>query len=308
LKILITGATGFIGKNFVKAITKNQKYKIAIIVRKKLPKKNDLNQLKNLKIFISNLDDFHRLDKIFNDFKPSIIYHFAWSGVANFERNKNEQIINLVYSSNLALLSSKYNIKKFIGLGSQAEYGPQNKKLSENSIAQPSTLYGKMKLNTYLTLANHFKETKIKFIWLRLFSCFGPGDHDYWFINYLILTLLDNKDANITKCEQKWDYIYIDDLVSLLIKFITKKTSSNLYNVGSGNVLKLKNIVKFIQKNIDSKGVINFGAVPYRSDQVMKLIPDVSLLKSDLNWKPKNSTYDGILKTINWYKNKNEYN
>ena len=306
MRILVTGATGYIGKNFIKSISKNPKYKLFITVRKKLSKNHEFNKFMNLKVITIDLSDFKKLDLTFKNLKIDIIFHFAWNGVANFDRNKNDQIINMVYSSNLALICTKYNIQKFIGIGSQAEYGPQNKVLSENSPTRPTTLYGQMKLNTFLTLKDHFKNSKTHFTWLRLFSCFGPGDHEYWFMNYLITNLLKDKNVNITKCEQKWDYLFIEDLVTLLSKFISTKNAATLYNVGSGEVHKLKNIVEYIKKNIDTKSQVNFGAVPYRSDQVMKLIPNVDLVKKDMRWKPKNTTYQGITKTINWYKDKYE--
>lgn len=306
MKILLTGATGYIGRNFIKRLSLNSNYKVYIIVRNHSAKKKLIKINHKLKIFKVDLGKLSEIEKIFKNILPDIVYHLAWDGVANFDREKQSQILNINYSINLALASSNNNVKKFIALGSQAEYGPQNKKLSENSITIPSTLYGKVKLKTYQILLSHFKKTKTKFTWLRIFSCYGPGDHEYWFINKIILSLINKKPLKITKCEQVWDYIYIDDLINILIKTIRKNKLSHLYNIGSGYPLVLKKIVNFIKNEINSDINLTFGSLPYRPDQVMYLVPDISKISTDLNWKPKYDIYQGLKKTISYYK-KNEY-
>jgi len=112
-----------------------------------------------------------------------------------------------------------------------------------------------------------------------------------------------NTEINVTKAEQCWDYLYIDDIIDMLLKLFVHK-GLGVTNLGSGSAIQLKNIIEYIRNKTNSTSQINYGAVPYRPDQVMFMEADNTKLKSALNWQPKTSIEEGLNKTIHFYTNK----
>ena len=142
------------------------------------------------------------------------------------------------------------------------------------------------------------KKYKIEYSWLRLFSVYGPDDNHEWLIQYLIKEMLANKEINVTRGEQLWDYLYIDDISEALLKLV-HHTGVGKANLGSGKGNSVKSIIEKIRELTYSKSKINFGAIPYRDDQVMLMEADISKLSDHLNWKPEIDINEGLKRTIN---------
>src|SRR5262249_6833804 len=93
-----------------------------------------------------SLDDLDKLRAPLNEFAPDCVIHMAWEGVANRDRNSPAQDRNIARPVDLATLSAEAGARSFLGAGSQAEYGPYNRAISESDPARPTTLYGRAKL------------------------------------------------------------------------------------------------------------------------------------------------------------------
>ncbi|MBL7372666.1 NAD-dependent epimerase/dehydratase family protein, partial [Escherichia coli] len=99
----------------------------------------------------------------------------------------------------------------FVGMGSQAEYGPVSARLDETVPTRPTTVYGAAKLSTALMLERLAEADGLSFAWLRLFSSYGPKDDLSWLIPYMARRLLAGERPALTPGEQIWDYIYVED-------------------------------------------------------------------------------------------------
>ena len=297
--IIIHGASGFLGKHFVaKLISEN--IPAVIIAREssqiKLPANHPLVKIHRYRKNISELtaENFQVSNPVF--------FEFSWSGVFGSERNSESQL-----TENIPLITSSINLAHalksahWIGIGSQAEYGNLNKKISENDECHPTTLYGKAKLQCSELSAELCKKFSMEHSWLRLFSVYGPDDNHQWLIQYLIEEMLSNREINVTKGEQFWDYLYIDDVSEMLFK-LAHNRGAGIANLGSGKAVQVKYIIEKIKEFTNSKSKINFGALPYRDDQVMFMEADITKLSSHLNWRPNISIEEGLQKTIDFIK------
>ena len=302
MKILVTGASGFLGSFLCEELI-NAGHQVHAIVR--TPKKAwRLENIKDKLIF--HFLDFSDQDAVFNlcnKNKYDAIAHLGWSGVANFDRNKIVQTLNIQWSLNLMDAAIKSGVECFLSLGSQAEFGSQSGVLSPESKTIPSTLYGKSKLSTYM-LCNHIaKENKLRFVWMRVFSTFGERDHTYWMIPSLIEKLLNKEKPALTAGKQKWDFLYGRDAASAIRLGLENKTAQGIYCLGSGNAPSLKKTIETIRDYIDPSLPLGFGEIPYRDDQVFVLQADTSKLKNDLGWQAYSSLETSLEKTVQWYKN-----
>ena len=161
--ILLTGATGFLGSNLLHFFVKNN-VKIHIIIRKQ----SDLWRIKN---FINkthkhlvDLEDFNKIRRIIKKIKPKTIFHLATYG-AYPHQNNYEKIKKINFDSLINLIKecSKYNFNIFINTGSSSEYGPKNKKMSENDLVEPDNYYAIFKSATTL-YCKSIAKIKISFL------------------------------------------------------------------------------------------------------------------------------------------------
>ncbi len=299
LTVVIHGASSFLGKNFIQSLNPKE---FNIIVFSRINQNVDFLSEEIIVYNYSDLDEL--LDENLNIEVNSFFYEFSWHGVFNDKRNDQEQLtINIPLMINSVKLAKKIKSKHWIGIGSQAEYGLLNFKITESNKCNPTTLYGKSKLFCSQITQELCMLYGIGFTWLRLFSLYGPNDSHDWFVYYLVRRLLNDEEINMTAGEQKWDYLYIDDAVDVLRIILDKNKSLGITNYASGKNIKLKDFVLLAKKIAGSKSIINFGKIPYRKDQVMNMEVDVSKICNLLGWQTKFSYADGLEKLIKEYKN-----
>jgi nucleoside-diphosphate-sugar epimerase len=235
-------------------------------------------------------------------FAPTHLVHLAWQGVLGRHRNDSAQYRNVATTMALVEIAFSSGARHFVGLGSQAEYGPCSARIAETAPTSPTTMYGAAKLATCL-LAQRFCELNgMRFAWLRLFSSYGPADNPEWMIPYLALKLLRRERPAVTAAEQRWDYVYIDDAAEAVCAVVAHDEASGIFNLGSGTAPPLKEMIEGIRREIDSRLPVGYGEVPYRPDQVMHLEADITRLTANTGWRPRTPLAEGIRKTVSWYR------
>jgi UDP-glucose 4-epimerase len=293
--IIIHGASSFLGKHFSRRLISDG-YSLTIVARENsnisFAKKN--NNVKILR-YQNSLDEINPSQIACN--KPAF-FEFSWHGVFGTERNNPEQLtINIPLMLSSINLANKVKAAHWIGFGSQAEYGNLDKKISETDTCNPVTVYGKSKYFCSAITSELCKAYNIHHSWLRLFSVYGPDDNHEWLIQYLIKKMLANESIDVTKGEQTWDYLYVEDITNMLMKLMGT-SGCGIANLGSGTGIRVKDIIELIKELTGSSSPINYGALPYRPDQVMQMQADISRLSSAVDWKPETSIREGLSKTI----------
>ena len=296
--ILITGATSFIGLHLLKALL--PMYRILAIIRPDSPKKMLLPLDDNLKVYEIDMHDYDNLKELLRLEKIDCFIHLAWNGTRGAARNdEGIQAKNLKYSQYALESAVKLGVNTFVSAGSQAEYGPWQKKekLSEIIIPNPNTAYGKMKLEFYKIASELCKINKIRFLEPRFFSLYGPGDFSGTMIMTILNNMLQNKPCKLTLGIQDWNFLYIDDAVSGLIKLLQNKKTHGIYNFGFGESHLLKFYIEKMYQVTKSSSILNYGAIPYPSTGMVNVNPDVEKLKS-IGWKPEVTFEEGIKRIL----------
>lgn len=149
-------------------------------------------------------------------------------------------------------------------------------------------------------LANKYN---IKHIWTRIFSVYGPYDGEKTMVMNSIKMMLDEKTSPLyTKGEQKWDYIYVEDVAKAMYLIAEKGISNSIYCIAQGETHSLYEYIFKIRDYIDKSIIPSLGKIPYSDGQVMNLIADINKLKKDTGFEPDFTFDEGIKKTIKWYK------
>ena len=296
--ILIIGGSGFIGSHLAKKCLKGMK--VIIVSRRKIFKNKRNKLIKYINFDISNKKNFTKLKKYKIDYVVN-----CGGNVNHFEKKETYQS-HFIGVKNLFDYFKKKNIKKFIQIGSSSEYGKIPSPQKEIKLGKPKMIYGKSKMKASKFLLKKFKTNKFPVVILRLYQVYGPNQSINRLIPFVIYSSLKDKVFPCSSGFQKRDFLFIDDVISAIMLALKKsKCNGKIINIGFGKSYKVKNIINFILKSI-KKGKPNFDKIKLRIDEGKDIYPDISLAKRTLNWKPKLNIKKGLLKTINFYKKKND--
>lgn len=299
-RILITGISGFLGSQIAKQLISLGHKLIAT----KRPSSNlwRCEDYANKLTWI-NLNEANWQSKIL-EFHPEIIIHTAWSGVSAIDRDDWDiQFSNIEFALKLLQIAKQCKVKKFIGFGSQAEYGNFSGIVDENYPLNPTSAYGASKIAISQIIKNYCSINEINWYWCRLFSFFGEFESNNWFIPTLIDKILSIQKMDMTPGEQKYAYMYVGDLAKTISKIVETDINSGIYNISSSkaiSLLELTNKILEIIKPIESK--INFGAIPYRANQSMHIQGSNLKLETELGEKIEELDFNDSLNKVIEYK------
>lgn len=298
-KTLITGITGFLGAHIAENLISNN---IEVIGLKR--KNSDIwrcQEYKDKIDWIDILEDGSFINQLEND-SIDVIIHAAWIGVESKDRdNWIEQSKNITFLINLLETAKRLNIRKIIFLGSQAEYGNIDGKISESYHTNPLNAYGATKLACLEIFKSFCLVNNINWIWLRLFSVYGEKENTNWLIPSLINSMLNKNEMDLTLGEQKYAYMYVKDYAEIMRKIITREVASGIYNISSDEVRTIRSLIEDIRNVVNPEFTLNFGALNYRHGQSMHMEGDMQKLRSQIG-KIKFSNYNNALEsTLNYY-------
>lgn len=292
LRIVITGATGFIGSAILEEFLR-----VGAQVTVLLREESDCQRISSKTGFESliyhSLSDQNIIEGI-KAFQPNVFIHCAWRGVGGDERNEDFQIVdNIPLTLDSVKLAKVTGCKQWIGLGSQAEYGNQNRVLDEGAPLLPTTIYGRAKLSAGIAALALCDTYGITGTWMRVFSTYGPGDAPYWFIPYVLKEFMADRVPKLTGCEQLWDYLHVSDAARAIVA-VASNGAGGIFNLGSGTALQLKDYIELMRISVRSNLSPEYGAIPYRNDQVMHLQADIRKLEKEVGWQPIIQFGEGI--------------
>lgn len=295
-RVLITGADGFIGRNLVKALT-NESVEIYAVV---YPGSHffDGYQYENLHVSSIDLADACQYITCFpNDI--DVMYHFAWIGVSPEQRNDLDiQIQNMQLTLNCMKLAKEIGVKKIIVPGSTNEYLYYGRPINKDAIPSPNNAYGATKVALRYLCESYAREYGIAFVYAIITGIYAADRKDNNVIFYTIDQLLHDKKPSLTKLEQRWDYVYIDDVVSALIAIGEQGRNGAVYAIGHGDNWPLKRYIEIIHQKINPQLPIGIGEVPYDGDRLPSSCIDLTDLSEDTGYSPRIDFDEGITKVI----------
>ena len=120
-------------------------------------------------------------------------------------------------------------------------------------------------------------------------------------IPHVIREFLSGRAPQVTRCEQKWDYLFVTDAARAIVSLVDGEPSG-MFNLGSGEARALKYIMELIRVEVGTPVQPAYGALPYRPDQVMHLQADITKLRAATGWSPQVNLEEGIRRTVEWEK------
>lgn len=297
-KVVISGATGTIGVALVKCLIYND-IEVLVLTHSNSKRISALPKSPNVKIAVCGMNEYASFDTSLFKNDYDVFYHFAWQG--GKERNNFDVNLQSVrYTLDAVELAKRFGCKKFIGAGSQAEYGVQECELNGDVLPNPINAFGAAKLSAGVISRVRAQQFGMEHIWVRILSVYGPNDGSQTMVMSLINKLMDNIRPSLTKCEQIWDFLYCDDAARAMKLIGEKGKDGKIYVLGNGEAKQLLEYVKCIHQIVNPNVNLGIGEVEYANNQIMYLCADISELKNDLDFSPDVSFSEGILRTYEW--------
>jgi len=300
MRCLVTGASGHIGSYLVRLLLARG-YRVAVLLRPASNVWRIKDLMTQVEVIRGDLASLEAAALEIRNFAPEVVFHLAWEGVGSSHRNDVVQLRNLDGSLKLLQVVAQCGCRRYVYLGSQAEYGPYAGVLSEDLPVRPVTFYGVTKLSVGLVSQKLCETYNMDFVWLRLLATYGPMDDPKHLIPSVITSLLGGMKPALTSGEQCWDYLYIEDAARAIAQSAVMPAVQGIYNLGSGECHSVRSIAEHIRDLIDPSLPLGFGEV-YSQQAIMHLQADVSLLQQATGWVPQVSLEEGLQRTVNWYK------
>lgn len=301
-RVIITGATGALGTALVKELIENN-IEVLVICREGSKRNGNIPESPIVQKIYCDLDDLATLR---NDTgkEYDVFYHFAWNGTINPYRNDMHlQNQNVKYALDAVDCAKRFGCKKFVGAGSQAEYGRFEGILESSTPCFPENGYGIAKLCAGQMTREHAHQIGLEHVWVRILSLYGPNDGAQSMVMSTINKLLNGEIPQFTKGEQLWDYLYSGDAARAFYLLGDKGIDGKTYVLGSGQAKPLAEYIKIIRNAVNPGAEFVLGTIPYSPKQVMHLQADISVLKKDTGFEPVIDFEEGIKQIIMIIKN-----
>lgn len=272
------------------------------VLRASSGKKMRLPESEKLHMVDCSLEELETLPQKIME-KCDTFYHIAWGNTGENRNSSTElQSRNIAYT--LAAVKAAYALgcRRFIGAGSQAEYGPMDvDKISPDSPVNPTTPYGTAKLASGQLARMLCKELGMECIWPRIFSVYGIYEKETTMVASGLRKMLAGEKTSFTPALQRWDYLFSADAGRAYYLIGEKGKDGAVYCVGSGKAAPLKDYIE-IMAELTGAEETGIGARPYPAGAVMNLCADISSLTADTGFVPEYTFREGIRETITWLK------
>jgi dTDP-6-deoxy-L-talose 4-dehydrogenase (NAD+) len=260
MKLLVTGASGFIGSNLIYFLLR-QGHEISIVTRQ-LSRIKEFEWSSNVKIYEKDLLSLKKND--YEQFsKNDVVIHLAWDGLPNYHDNIHNE--NYFISNEFIKTLIDSGVKNFLITGTCFEYGMQNGCLTEDTRTSPKNNYGIAKEKLRNSILGYSEKKDVCIQWARLFYLYGKGQNQNSLIGQLEQKLKNNeKYFHMSKGDQLRDYLSIEDVCSRISKLIENNHINGVINICSNKPISIENLVlKYIKlknKQIELiKGYYNYN-------------------------------------------------
>ena len=258
--ILLTGATGFVGKQIFEALSKSN-VRIVPVVR--TGKESSFQNYPNIDRIVCSPDIFQEsADWWVKKCKDiDVVIHAAWYAEPGKYLQSSKNIDCLVGSFNLAKCAARADVKRFVGIGTCFEYDLSAGVLSTDTSLNPLTPYAGAKAALYMGLSQWLPEQSVEFAWCRLFYLYGEGEDERRLVPYIHKQLAKGEAAELTSGKQVRDFLDVSEAGRIIAELALREQHGPI-NVCSGVPVTVRQLAEKIADTYGRRDLLKFGARP----------------------------------------------
>ncbi len=306
-RILITGASGFIGANLANYFHK-EKQDVGVILRENsnLWRLSDI--LDDIITYRQDILDLEALNRTVKSFRPDVIIHTAAFGAYYFETDQDMiYTTNFTGTKNVVESYIQSDSELLINTGSSSEYGFKDKPMAETNVLEPIGDYAVSKAASTILCRSKSIESQRKILTFRLFSAFGYYEESHRLVPYLMQSYLKGNIPKLNNPNNVRDFIFIEDICNAYNEAIKRADDlgcGEILNLGCGIQYRVKDVVEIVKKiagkNISPIYINDIGRI---GDKAINWEADTLRAYNVLKFKPKYSLEEGLYETYQWFSN-----
>jgi nucleoside-diphosphate-sugar epimerase len=292
---LVTGATGFIGRNTLARLAERG-FDVHAVARSAPPDKSQAIW------HTTDLLEPGAARRLVRAIRPSHLLHLAWFATPGEFWSSPENHRWVEASTTLIREFAAADGKRVVVAGTCAEYDWSSSLFVEGETRlEPATLYGRSKHLLYKQTQQLAREAGIAAAWGRIFFVYGPHEHPNRLVASVIRSLLRGTDARCSHGQQVRDFLHVADVADAFVALVDSDTVGPM-NIASGSPTRVKDLVELIAAAIGRRDLLRFGAVPTPPGEPPVLVADVRRLREELGWVPRFSLEAGVMQTVKWWR------
>lgn len=296
-RIIVDGATSLVGVALIQAAIE-EGIEVYAIIRRNSRRKDRLPQSRLVHILECNLNEFNGIKDV--GCECDVYYHISWENTGKGSLHSPwKQHANIQYELDAVELARRCGCKKFVGAGSQAEFGVKQGKIRYDDKFDPDIAYGFSKLAAYGLSRELCKEYGLVHLWGRIFSLYGGNDIENTMLDYAINCFLSGKDAFFSSGTQLWDYLNEKDAGVMFLLMGKVCNESKAYNIAYGESRRLREFINILANEMGTLHLCHFNE---DGADLQGLQADISEYIRDIGYTPQITFEEGIKEMIRIYK------
>jgi nucleoside-diphosphate-sugar epimerase len=278
MRLLITGAGGFVGKHVLAAA--------------------DVHDVVAVEHRWSGADE---VDERVRSARPEGCIHLGWyADPADYLTAVEPNAASVMDTLDLARSLEAAGCGRLVVAGSSAEYAPADHPLDEDDLVAPTTVYGSAKAMTHSLLQTRHRPQGMTVAWARLFNVIGPGEDARRVIPSAARSLLDGREMRLSPGTQVRDYVDVRDVAAALVSLVLVE-AAGAFNVSTGREVPLREMLEAIAAECGNERLLRFGELPFRANENMYLVGRNDRLHKATGWAPEHGTREmarGIVQSL----------
>ncbi|MEK7990169.1 MAG: NAD(P)-dependent oxidoreductase [Thiotrichaceae bacterium] len=301
-KVIVTGATGFIGQHTLLPL-KERGFDVHAITSQRCTPKSDLYTWHSVDLFTPQA-----IENLFKKLQPTHLLHLAWYTEHGKFWTASENFSWIQASIELYKQFHLAGGQRVVSTGSCVEYDWSYGYCSETvTPTNPKNPYGICKLALSQLTESYCQLHNISHAWARIFFLYGEQEPPTRLVSSVIRALLSQQVAKCSQGEQIRDFLHVQDVANALVTLLDSDLTGTI-NIGSGQPTTIKTIVTMIADKIGVQELLALGTLPLQPNESPLILADVTRLKNELHWQPEYDLNSGLERTINWWSQHLEIN
>ncbi len=291
MRVLVTGAAGFIGSEVTRILIEGGHEPVALV--RSVASAGRLADLqKSIDVVELDLADAAAVSKFLASCRPEAVIHLAWYARPEDYLTSRDNVSSLVTTAAFAEAAFASGCRKFVGVGTCLEYAESHLLRDETHLTNPVSLYASCKHAAWLVLRALAKAAGAELAWGRVFHLHGPGEAPQRLLPWIASRLRSNQDVDLSPGEQLRDHLHVRDVATGLVALLTPG-AAGVFNICSGVPVSLREVTNILARALGREDRLRFGARSYRPDEIMFLAGDPARLRG-LGWRPRFTLEAGL--------------
>jgi dolichol-phosphate mannosyltransferase len=304
-RVLLTGATGFVGANLARRLLADG-HEVHCLVRPGHAVWRLEAIRPDMRLHEAALTDAAEIAALLGRVRPDWVFHLAVHGAYSTQTALDVMVqTNVVGTMNLVQAALAYGVEAFVNTGSSSEYGFKDHAPAETDWLEPNSHYAVTKASATLFCRYTGQSQGAPLRTLRLYSVYGAWEEPSRLVPTLIVRGLRGELPRLARPEIARDYVHADDVSEAYVLAATRpgQAPGAVYNVGTGVQTALGDVVEIARAALGIAAAPVWGAMAPRRWDTAVWVADARAIRNALGWRPRVEFGEGFRRTIEWYRN-----